>query len=87
MLKRRRLRPTRHVTGCAILRNWANPHDLKVVTYAEGDLIKTTAETKAGFIELIREIAAMDDFRGIDPGLREPIAQRFKELGLGDLLH
>lgn len=71
---------------------WANPFKLQVVTYAEGDITIRTAENAAEFAD---EIETMKDwnlriglkFYGIDPGFNEPLANQFKTVGLGHLLH
>lgn len=70
---------------------WANPTTLQIVGYAEGDVTRQTAETREEFCKAIREIKDFHDkydkFLGIDPMLREEIAEAFRDLGLGDLLH
>lgn len=71
---------------------WANPFDLKIVCYCEGDITVQVAETPEEFVEAIRNIQQWNSdnghkFLGIDPGLGTQIAQRFTELGLGELLH
>ncbi len=72
--------------------NWANPESLKMFSFVEGDLTLKQAETEQEFVEEIRSFVAWCGttgyaFKGIDPGLGEDIAGRFKALGLGDLLH
>lgn len=71
---------------------WANPFELRVVSYAEGDIHTSTAENVEEFVSEIREIKRWNDeqgwaFLGIDPGFNEELANRFLEIGLGDLLH
>ena len=71
---------------------WANPTELKIVNYCEGDVTIQTAETDVEFASAIREIQIWNNlqgwkFIGIDPMLREEIANEFKRVGLGDLLH
>ena len=66
---------------------WANPFKLITVEYAEGDLIIKRAETEIEFIDSVRHFASLEMFKGIDPMLNENIQNRFKELGLTDLLH
>ena len=66
---------------------WMNPIERKYVCFAEGDLDIMTFENAAEFAEHIREVAAMDCFKGIDPLGSEVIAEGCREAGLGDLLH
>jgi len=70
---------------------WANPFDRIIVTYAEGDVIITTCDDDADFSREIRKMAewGVEHEHGfkIDPMLRPEIEERFKALGLGDLLH
>ena len=69
---------------------WANPFERKIVTYAEGDIIYQTAETDEEYAEAIRAMRAWNRERGflfgIDTGGSEELADRFKALGLGELL-
>ncbi len=67
--------------------NWANPTSLELFEYAEGDMTHRKAESEQEFVEAVRELSQWERFRGIDPMLDEGIAQRFRDLGLGDLLH
>ena len=69
---------------------WANPTTLKIVSYCEGDITRQTAETPEEFAAEIRSIAAFggaDYFKGIDPMGVDAIADGFRAVGLGDLLH
>ncbi len=68
---------------------WVNPHVLKFVSYAEGDVTRQTCETDEEFVGLVRQAADFhgDRFLGIDPGFDEHLVERFEALGLGDLLH
>ena len=69
---------------------WANPHTLQLVTYTEGDITHQTTEDPADFIAAVRDFAAFggpDHFKGIDPMGGAGIAEAFRALGLGDLLH
>ena len=71
---------------------WANPFNLKVITYAEGDITIRTAEHELEFAKEIREIKEWNiengwKFHGIDPGFNEKLADKFKEIGLADYLH
>lgn len=69
---------------------WANPSERKIVTYAEGDITYQTAETDEEFAEAIRSLWEWNRERGflfgIDAGRSEALANRFKALGLGELL-
>jgi hypothetical protein len=66
---------------------WANPFKLWYVSFIEGDFTMQRAETEEEFIELIRSVAKMDSFKGIDGMCNDALIKRFTELGLGDLLH
>ena len=71
---------------------WANPTARKVCTFAEGDVTVETAETDAEFVEMLRAIKTWNDeqghgFKGIDPGLSAEAIEKWKSIGLGDLLH
>jgi len=71
---------------------WANPTKLIIVTYAEGDITVEEADTIPEFVDAIRKLKLSYEnygirFIGIDPGFNEPLKERFKEIGLGDLLH
>lgn len=70
---------------------WANPHTLTIVSYAEGDITRQTAEDAEEFASAMRELKAWNEklgyWMGIDPMLNTEIESKFKELGLGDLLH
>ena len=71
---------------------WTNPTTLTTVSYVEGDVYRNIAESVDEYIAFIRELKA--DYEamgtkiiGIDPMLDEGIENRFKEIGLGDMLH
>ena len=66
---------------------WANPYSRKLVTWCEGDLYIVHCDTDAEFVERIREDAAFDTFKGIDPFLNQKLRDRFVELGLAEFLH
>ena len=70
---------------------WANPFELKILSYVEGDIIINSAESNDEFVEKIHSIAewhrAHDEFRGIDCGCDDKIEQSFISLGLFDLFH
>ena len=72
--------------------NWANPEKLIIVSYAEGDCTIKYAESKEEFVKEIRSWAEWNEENGhgpakIDHGCRDKMAEKFKSLGLGDLLH
>jgi hypothetical protein len=72
--------------------NWANPFTFTFVSYAEGDLDTTVADTPEEFRTVIREFvewnnAERDRFKGIDSMLDERIEQAFRDLGLGEYLY
>ena len=71
---------------------WTNPTTLTTVSYMEGDIYKDIAENVEEYVEYIRKMKADYDamgrpISGIDPMLNDEISNRFKEIGLGDLLH
>lgn len=71
---------------------WTNPTNLTTVSYMEGDVIREIAESVEEYVEHIRETkVSMEKFGrrfiGIDPMLNSETENRFKEIGLGDLLH
>ena len=71
---------------------WANPFDLKIVTYCEGDITVNAAADSAEFVAELRSIKAWNDeqghkFHGIDGMLRDDIIAQFKAIGCGGLLH
>ena len=73
--------------------NWSNPPELKMVSFAEGDISVTTYDNVDEYVKAMRELAqwhndhAEHGFIGIDPMLSQSITDRFKEIGLTDLLH
>ena len=68
---------------------WANPAERKYVSYCEGDVMIMTFDNDAEFAEFIRKLSSDANFKGIDPGCdhTNPVAEGFKRVGLGDLLH
>ncbi len=72
---------------------WANPQTLEIVSYAEGDYTKETADDAAEFIQAVLKIKEWADessangFKGIDCMCSPTTEKRFKGLGLGELLH
>jgi hypothetical protein len=71
---------------------WANPVNLEIVSYCEGDVYKEKAENPQEFAERILQIKSFLEnlghrLLGIDTGTRENMANKFRSLGLGDLLH
>lgn len=70
---------------------WANPHDLKIVAYVEGDVIRQTADTPEEFVEAIEQIRnfhnTYDRFIGIDCMLADSIQAEFEKIGLAYLCH
>jgi len=70
---------------------WANPFERKIVNYAEGDVTIRTADNDAEFVREILELQVWarknETWIGVDPGWGDRIESRFRELGLGWLLH
>jgi len=71
---------------------WANPFKLQVVSYCEGDITVSNAETEQEFANEIKAIKQWNDesghrFLGIDPGFNEDLKNQFIKLGLGEYLH
>ena len=71
---------------------WANPIELKIVSYCEGDISVQTAETPGEFADELRRINEWNVTQGykpigIDTLCRENITAKFNELGLTELLH
>ena len=71
---------------------WTNPTNLVTVSYIEGDVYRDIAENAEEYVAYIRKLKADYDamgypIKGIDPMLNEAVSNRFKEIGLGDLLH
>ena len=68
---------------------WANPHKRHYVSYCEGDITEITFTTDEEFGKHIRSVVEcyQEGFKGIDGMCRDSIIDKFKELGLGDLLH
>ena len=70
---------------------WANPFELKIVNYCEGDITLKETDKVEEFVAEIRRLKEWNKNYGytmmIDPMLNPKIEARFKEIGLGDLLH
>ena len=66
---------------------WANPIELKFVSYAEGDVTVAQFATIEEFLEWIKENAKMDGFIGIDTLCNDKLTKAFKAIGLEKLLH
>ncbi|MFR9753917.1 hypothetical protein ACL02S_23160 [Nocardia sp. 004] len=71
---------------------WANPTDRIIVNFAEGDIYVIRCDTDPEFIDEMRELQRWNDEFGwgparIDAMLNTSIAQKFTNLGLGDMLH
>ena len=70
---------------------WTNPHERKIVTYCEGDLIIETAENDKEYVEAIQNLKAWHDSMKrcmkIDAYTQPAQRARLESLGLGDLLH
>jgi len=72
--------------------NWANPKELKVFQYCEGDTTLWECETPQEFIRVILDMATFEVISGrkplkIDGMCNEQIIAEFKALGLGNFLH
>lgn len=63
---------------------WANPTTLQVIEFMEGDLYRSTMDSPEEFAEWLSNVP---DFKGIDPGFNDELAETFRSLGLGHLLH
>jgi hypothetical protein len=73
---------------------WANPERLIIFCYCEGDCTTTTCDNVQ---EFITEIYAIKDwclreggekgFLGIDPGLNPAAIQKWKDIGLEELIY
>lgn len=73
---------------------WANPITLTVFAYVEGDCYTTECDNEYEFCLEIMEIKRWNDssggergFLGIDAGLSPENIKKWKEIGLGHLLH
>jgi hypothetical protein len=71
---------------------WANPFNLTVVTFCEGDVTTQMTDSEAEFKAEMERIKAWYEgmgfeFLGVDPGFDSNMKARFQELGLGDMLH
>jgi len=71
---------------------WANPEKLVIFCYCEGDTTFQQAESADEFVAEMRKIEQWNKeqghrFIGVDPGFNEALAEGFRALGLGDMLH
>jgi len=71
---------------------WANPFDLIIISYCEGDVTIQKTDIAKEFVDEIFKIKSWNDeyghrFIGIDPGFNVELKNRFVELGLGEFLH
>lgn len=70
---------------------WASPKHRSVVSFCEGDITRTHADTIEEFVSEVRRVVAwhqrMGQWLGIDPGLLPEKKQAWIELGLADCLH
>jgi len=71
---------------------WANPAELTIVNYCEGDITTQQFTDQAEFAGAVRAIKEWNDahghgFRGIDGMCNPAIIEGFRALGLTDLLH
>ena len=76
---------------------WTNPDRRELFNYCEGDTTLTQCDTDDDYARAVRECADWNKernyWRGIDPGftgegrLGDGMAEKFRALGLGDLLH
>lgn len=73
---------------------WANPTELKIVCFCEGDETITTCDTDTDFAAEMWGIKSHygEGFKGIDPGwpqreVTKQITAAFESLGLQDLLY
>jgi len=70
---------------------WANPTTFTIVNYCEGDVYTTVADSALDFCDEIHKIVNYckengHHFKGIDPMLVPDLEQKFRDVGLGDLL-
>lgn len=70
---------------------WANPKQLRIVTYTEGDICLSTANSPDEFVDELRRMSAWhtenNGWMKIDGMCRPEIIEAFEALGLGDLMH
>jgi hypothetical protein len=74
---------------------WANPIDLRVMSFVEGDCTLFTADSPEDFVTYVREAKKWNDDHGYKFGIDTHrqgvdgirITEAFNALGLGDLLH
>lgn len=71
---------------------WANPAELKVFSFVEGDLCLKEAESVEEFVAELKHFEAFEIEQGrkpprIDPGLKPGSREAFEALGLSDMLH
>jgi len=70
---------------------WANPEQLSIINYCEGDITLTQANNEKEFVDEIHRIKAFHEklgyrFLGIDPGFNDRLSAQFKALGLSEML-
>ena len=71
---------------------WCNPYTLIIISYTEGDIVKTECENEEEFKKELKDIKEWNVnngciFKGIDPGLNLDNINKFKKMGLEELLH
>lgn len=70
---------------------WTNPFTFETINYCEGDIYHTKCDTVEEYALDIRKSQSWNNERGykfaIDGMCNEKLIARFKEIGLGDLLH
>ena len=71
---------------------WANPEKLQILCYCEGDVTLRTADSPEEFAEALLEMKAWNEesghrFIGIDTGCNDALSERFRSIGLGEMLH
>ena len=68
---------------------WASVREKKIISFVEGDLYVTIADTIEEFCAEMRRTAEFygSEWLGIDTGFNRELAPEYEEIGLGDLLH
>jgi hypothetical protein len=71
---------------------WCSPFERTIVSYAEGDVAITKADTDEEFVQAVRAVAEWTNSHGygpmrIDALANDRLAAAFQALGLTDLLH
>jgi hypothetical protein len=72
--------------------NWANPFQLRIVSFVEGDVCDLVCETEQEFVQEMRRIGQwykdhVGSLPRIDTGGLEQLQERWKALGLGEMLY